>query len=249
MMVVVEGKQMHCWNCKQLGHLAKACPQKAPKEKQQNTTEDIISTTKEKDKDQLDPENQWIQVHRKKKTHTKTINKTTPKDTSSDTTVQSTKETAIQTNKTPKNKNTALASKTKINPKQTEEKMETTANLKKKKARRRRLCQETLSQLHPLNNPPQKREKKHYQLPTSTTTQKTAPFRKTISKTPHQEKSHQPPQQDQAEQPPQHQNKTNPTHSLRLPSHSQFQGCTHGDHLRPLGWQPNSELEEIPGES
>ena len=130
-VVVVEGRRPHCWNCKQLGNLAKACPQKAPKEKQQNTTEDIISTTKEKDKYQLDPENQWTQVHKKKKIPTKTINETTPKDTSSDTTTITTRETAIQTYKAPKNKNTAPASSTKITPEQTEETMETTVNVKR----------------------------------------------------------------------------------------------------------------------
>ena len=31
-MVAVEGKQPHRWNCKQLGHLTKVCPQKASME-------------------------------------------------------------------------------------------------------------------------------------------------------------------------------------------------------------------------
>ena len=43
MMVVVGGRKPHCWSCKQIGHLAKVCPQKAadstlqPKEAE-NTT-------------------------------------------------------------------------------------------------------------------------------------------------------------------------------------------------------------------
>ena len=43
MVVVVEGRRLHCWNCKQVGHLGKVCPQKAadtvqqPKEAEVNT--------------------------------------------------------------------------------------------------------------------------------------------------------------------------------------------------------------------
>ena len=29
MMVVVERRRQRCWNCKQVGHLVKVCPQKA----------------------------------------------------------------------------------------------------------------------------------------------------------------------------------------------------------------------------
>ena len=31
MMVVIEGRKPQCWNCKQLGHFSKSCPQKTTK--------------------------------------------------------------------------------------------------------------------------------------------------------------------------------------------------------------------------
>ena len=53
MMVIVEGRWAHCCNCKQVGHLAKVCPQKTagtvlqPKETEINTTNstNLINTT------------------------------------------------------------------------------------------------------------------------------------------------------------------------------------------------------------
>ncbi len=38
MMVVVECRKPQCWNCKQLGHFSKSCPQKTTKKIIQPTT-------------------------------------------------------------------------------------------------------------------------------------------------------------------------------------------------------------------
>ena len=49
MMVVVEGRRPRCWGCKQIGHIAKFCPQK-PENKEKaatttTTTKDTVATT------------------------------------------------------------------------------------------------------------------------------------------------------------------------------------------------------------
>ena len=59
--------------------LNKSLPLEGPKRKN-STTQLKTSFQPPKDKDQLDPENQWTKVYRKKKTSIKTINETTPKD-------------------------------------------------------------------------------------------------------------------------------------------------------------------------
>ena len=53
-MVVVEGRRLHGWNSKQVGHLAKVCPQIAPKEADTTqppklTEGDVTKATPEKE--------------------------------------------------------------------------------------------------------------------------------------------------------------------------------------------------------
>ena len=45
MMAVVEGRRLRSWNCKQVGHLAKACSQKAADLLQPPGEGDITNTT------------------------------------------------------------------------------------------------------------------------------------------------------------------------------------------------------------
>ena len=45
MTVVVEGRKPQCWNCKQLGHFSKSCPQKTTKTTPATTTTAIETTT------------------------------------------------------------------------------------------------------------------------------------------------------------------------------------------------------------
>ena len=72
MMVVVEGRWLHCWNYKQIGHLAKACPQKNTKTtdttKENSLKEAAIEVTNPgpEPENPLSPENGWTQDLRKK---------------------------------------------------------------------------------------------------------------------------------------------------------------------------------------
>ena len=43
MTVVVEGQKPQCWNCKQLGHFSKSCPQKTTKITPPTTTTTTIA--------------------------------------------------------------------------------------------------------------------------------------------------------------------------------------------------------------
>ena len=67
MMVVVEGRRSHCWNCKHIGHFAKICPQKAadtiqqPKEAEDSTTK----ATQEAENTNTDIE--WTQVTQRRR--------------------------------------------------------------------------------------------------------------------------------------------------------------------------------------
>ena len=45
MTVVVEGRKPQCWNCKQLGHFSKSCPQKTTKTTTTTTTATTTTTT------------------------------------------------------------------------------------------------------------------------------------------------------------------------------------------------------------
>ena len=45
MTVIVEGKKPQCWNCEQLGHFSKSCPQKTTKTTTTTTTTTIAAAT------------------------------------------------------------------------------------------------------------------------------------------------------------------------------------------------------------
>ena len=79
MMVVVEVRWPLCWVCKQLGHIARTCPQKMATIKTTRTTTSIITSTRGTTsiiltaalEPEIHPDNQekgWILVTRKKKT-------------------------------------------------------------------------------------------------------------------------------------------------------------------------------------
>ena len=64
MMVVVEGRWLHCWHCKQVSHLTKACPLKARPPDPQELLEDTTTATGKKNK-----EAEWKQVTWRGKTN------------------------------------------------------------------------------------------------------------------------------------------------------------------------------------
>ena len=75
MTVVVEGRKPQCWNCKQLGHFSKSCPQKTTTKTTPatNTTTTAATaatvaepneTSKAKTGDSPDKEESWTQVQR-----------------------------------------------------------------------------------------------------------------------------------------------------------------------------------------
>ena len=45
MMVMVEGRRPRCWGCKQIGHIAKFCPQRPENKEKAPTTKDAAATT------------------------------------------------------------------------------------------------------------------------------------------------------------------------------------------------------------
>ena len=45
MMVMVEGRRPRCWGCKQIGHIAKFCPQRPDNKASTTTTKDVAATT------------------------------------------------------------------------------------------------------------------------------------------------------------------------------------------------------------
>ena len=67
MMVVVEGRRPHCWNCKQVSHILKVCHQKAPKEAE--TTQPEIDATKKTSEAENLPstEDGWNQVTQRRR--------------------------------------------------------------------------------------------------------------------------------------------------------------------------------------
>ena len=71
MMVVVEGRQQHCWNCKQIGHLAKVCLHKAPKEmdtsQQPKLTEGDVTKVAPETENPPSKENRWTQVTQRRR--------------------------------------------------------------------------------------------------------------------------------------------------------------------------------------
>ena len=72
MMLVVESRRPHCWNCKQISHLAKACSQKniqtidTTKEKPPKEVEIEVSNPVSEAEDPPSSENGCTQVTRKK---------------------------------------------------------------------------------------------------------------------------------------------------------------------------------------
>ena len=76
MTVVVEGRKPQCWNCKQLGHFSKSCPQKTTTKTITTNTTTTAATTaaaaatvaepnetpKAKTGDSPDKEEGWTQV-------------------------------------------------------------------------------------------------------------------------------------------------------------------------------------------
>ena len=92
MTVVVEGRKPQCWNCKQLGHFSKSCPQKTNQTQAVTATTATIAATVTKEKTTTtesegphsetgghpDKEEGWTQVQRgKKKKNPMTTNTTT----------------------------------------------------------------------------------------------------------------------------------------------------------------------------
>ena len=76
MMVVVEGRRPRCWGCKQIGHIAKFCPQKAEKNEKAaatttTTTKDTVATTTINKQAEAQGSGQiqegWTEVTRKRK--------------------------------------------------------------------------------------------------------------------------------------------------------------------------------------
>ena len=68
MMVIVEDRTLHCWNCKQFGHIDKFCPQK----ELTSTTVTLSQPSKEAEKEKPAPaqklnEEGWTEVTRRKK--------------------------------------------------------------------------------------------------------------------------------------------------------------------------------------
>ena len=67
-MVGVEGRQPFCWSCKQVGHIAKVCPQNDPKEAETTQRPKLlkVDATKEKSlaKNQPSMEDGWTQMTR-----------------------------------------------------------------------------------------------------------------------------------------------------------------------------------------
>ena len=78
MMVIVEGRRLRCWSCKQLGHISKFCPKKDPPKapaaaaatvatEAAATTASIVTireTGSEKEPDQAQPKTveEWVEV-------------------------------------------------------------------------------------------------------------------------------------------------------------------------------------------
>ena len=76
MMVMVEGRRPRCWGCKQIGHIAKFCPQRPEnKEKAPTTTKDAAASTITKEAEakgpgQVQPQNNqegWTEVTKKRR--------------------------------------------------------------------------------------------------------------------------------------------------------------------------------------
>ena len=222
MTVVVEGRKPQCWNCKQLGHFSKSCPQKTTK-----TTTLMATTTttiaaaaaattvssgenpKPGTKDHSDKdEERWTQVVRggKKKTSpqklpTTTTTSTVPKPTTATTVTTVT----TATTSTAKSSSSATAKKNKENNKV--ETMDYSTNLKRRRDSGDSVAEEG--------------EKKHIKKPSQKPTDETG----THSQTPSQpqpkgkEKSKSPVPAERPAQiiPPPQKQKTTPVHPTEIP--------------------------------
>ena len=154
MTVVVEGRKPQCWNCKQLGHFSKSCPQKTTKTTPTTTTPIAKTTTtitaaaatvaepnetsKAKTGDSPDKEEGWTQVQRggkKKKSPVKTTENqnttatTIPTDTAVTTTTTTTKTASSSSSSSTTKKS---KEKTKEN-KGKDEDMDYSTNLKRRR--------------------------------------------------------------------------------------------------------------------
>ena len=78
MMLMVEGRRPRCWACKQIGHIAKFCPQKNENSAATTTTDSAAATTTTISKQteaqgpsQVQPKTNkqegWTEVNRKRK--------------------------------------------------------------------------------------------------------------------------------------------------------------------------------------
>ncbi len=137
MTVIVEGRKPQCWNCKQLGHFSKSCPQKTTKTNPATTITTETTTTpiaaaataatevnknetpKAKTGDSPDKEEGWTQVQRggKKK---KSPVKTTENQNTTATTIPT--DTAVTTTTTTKTASSSSSSTTKKAKEKTKEK-------------------------------------------------------------------------------------------------------------------------------
>ena len=76
-IVIIEGKWPLFWSCKQLGQLARYCPQKTSINNSNNNNKTIsIKTTLEPEDHPNNPEEGWTQVTRRKKAQKQEIHKT-----------------------------------------------------------------------------------------------------------------------------------------------------------------------------
>ena len=172
MTVVVEGRKPHCWNCKQLGHFSKSCPQKTTKTTTPTTTTTTTTTTiaaaaaattvstsespKPETEDHTDKDEEgWTQVVRggkKKKTPMKKLppppTTTVPKPTVTTVTTVTTATTS-----TAKSSATATAKKNKEKNKEAET-MDYSINLKQRRDSGDSLAEE--GENKHIKKPPQK---------------------------------------------------------------------------------------------
>ena len=152
MTVVVAGKKPHCWNCKQLGHFSKSCPQKTTKTTTPMTTTTMTMMTiaaaaattvlmSESPKPETEDhpnkdEEGWTQVVRggkKKKTPPKKLPTTTATTVPKPTTATTITTVTTATTSTAKSSATATAKKNKEKKNKEAETMYYSINLKRRR--------------------------------------------------------------------------------------------------------------------
>ena len=141
MTVVVEGRKPQCWNCKQLGHISKSCPQKTTKTTPTTTTPIAKTTTtitaaaaaaatvaepnetsKAKTGDSPDKEEDWTQVQRSGKKKKSPVKTTENQNTTATTIPTDTAVTTTTTTKTASSSSSSSSSTTKKAKEKTKEK-------------------------------------------------------------------------------------------------------------------------------